>query len=297
MLRVDEVRIDERHAQGRELLRDKPDFGQPGHEHLGAPRDQILACLAQQRDRAPAQIAGLDAIGTVHRARHDVAARFVIGPWMQHLVFRGAKVPFEERALANEVRRQHADAARVRKMAAHVREQTREHIHDLDSRVPAQFVDIGMAHEARQHDSRHPALFELANRVVDVKLALDARNVGRCPALARMLLEDHVEMIAVARRGRRLDQFEKHIGGGQCAEPADHANYAEGAARGHESFRRTSLPSPRARAVVARTTLSSLHWESPRMRSLNSARMPLHVSRQASHSRERNADSGRRVAW
>lgn len=67
------------------------------------------------------------------------------------------------------------------------------------------------------------SLLEAVQQIEDVQLSLRQRLAASIGTPEGMLLEDGIEMLAVARRGHRLDQLEEDVRARERPESADDA--------------------------------------------------------------------------
>jgi hypothetical protein len=102
----------------------------------------------------------------------------------------------------------------------------RDHIDDDDARVLLQLVDENVAFEARQRDSRHAALLEIADRVEYAQLVLRrTRNrwMSDKPLGGQGTLDDNIERLKLSRGSIRSMQFTQHVDARETRGAADHA--------------------------------------------------------------------------
>src|ERR1700761_2437153 len=144
---------------------------------------------------------------------------------MPHFELRCPEVPLKKPLVANVVRGQYTHAPRRWKRASYMATQRIQHVDDLHRRVLLQLIDERVAQKARQKNTRDAALFEIADHVEDVQLALGRRSARLACIAKRTLFEQDVEVLRITMRGTCLNQLEKYIRAGERPKPADHAKH------------------------------------------------------------------------
>ncbi|SAL08091.1 hypothetical protein AWB81_08585 [Caballeronia arationis] len=133
VLRINEVRIHQRDPERPDVLGDKRDLRQAGHDDIGTLRDEVLACLAQQFDRPATQIAALHAVWSIDGFSDEVDAFGCAR--MNHFELGRREILFEEAFAPRIAGRQHADTANGRKLPSYMAADRLDHVDDLQWRV------------------------------------------------------------------------------------------------------------------------------------------------------------------
>src|SRR5579864_3233370 len=177
VLRIREIRINHRDAQGADFIRDECNLCHAWHDDICALCDKVLARFAQKLDWPTTQVSALYAVRSVNGFRDEIDV--VAQSRMNNLEPGCRKILFEQPPASGVVRGQHAHATNSRELPSNVAANGLYHVNNLQRRVGFQLVDEGMTEETRQHNRRHASLLKAANHVENIEFSLRRRFAAR----------------------------------------------------------------------------------------------------------------------